>query len=349
MTSVFIGIPTFNRPELIVQTIESVRSQSYTDFRAVVSDNGSDGDTIERVRAYIAALGDPRFSFHVQPRNDGEYGQGRFFLDASQGSPYLMILHDDDLLTPDYLRLAVAALNGRSHVAIYVANPWLIDADGAVSASETRNYLDGHGRRRQPAGEFQVLDAHLAYGFTPISGTLFRREALLKSGFVDPDAVGNYPFECDLFLRLGDIGATGWFSPAQLLKVRFHDGSLRNTLHLMHNPFVVRSMIRLFSERRYDGWRERRRKALLSRLLRADALIQLREGDLRNARRSAGQACKANPLSANGWAARLQLSLAPERLRKSLPPLAVQSLRSHSRAGSPFAGAGLEKKQESFA
>jgi glycosyltransferase involved in cell wall biosynthesis len=349
MTPVFIGIPTFNRADLVIQTIESVRRQSYTDYRVIVSDNGSDGHTIEKVRAFVEGLQDPRFSFHLQPRNDGEYGQGRFFLDASQGSHYLMILHDDDLLTPDYLRLAVAALNGRSHIALYVANPWLIDAAGDISAHQTRTYLEGHGRKRQAAGEFKVLDAHLAYGFTPISGTLFRRETLLKSGFVDPDAVGNFPFECDLFLRLGDIGATGWFSPAQLLRVRFHDGSLRNTLHLMHNPFVVRSMIRLFSERRYDGWRERRRKTLLSRLLRAEAMIQLREGDPRSARLSAGRACKINPLSINGWRARLQLSLIPGRVRKSLPPLAPQAMRSHSRAGSPFPPAAATSKQESFA
>jgi glycosyltransferase involved in cell wall biosynthesis len=349
MTPVFIGIPTFNRPELVVQTIESVRNQSFTDYRVIVSDNGSDGDAVERIRAFVEGLGDPRFSFHAQARNEGEYGQGRFFLDASEGCRFLMILHDDDLLTPDYLRLAVAAMNPRPKIALFVANPWLIDAAGKMSASQTRAYLDGHGRRRRAGGEFKVLDAHLAYGFTPISGTLFRRDALLKSGFVDPDAVGNYPFECDLFLRLGDIDAVGWFSPTQLLRVRFHDSSLRNTLRLMHNPLVVRPMMRLFAERSYDGWRERRRKTLLSRLLRADAMILLREGDTQSARRSAARACKLNLLSAKGWATRLQLAVIPERLRKSLPPLAAQSVRSHSRSGSPWIAPNSDRKQDMFA
>jgi hypothetical protein len=318
---VFIGIPTFNRPELVVATIESVRRQTFDDFEVVVSDNCSRPDAAQRVRRYVEGLGDPRIRFHQQPLNGGEYGQGRFFFEASATADYLMILHDDDVIAADLLRMATTVLDDRPEVALFVANCWVIDHDGQLSPDGTRQYLADHGRCSRPAGDFDILDQHLATGFTPISGTVFRRSALARSGFVDPQGEGNFPFECDLFLRLGDIGATGWFTPAQLISIRYHEASLRRTLRLMDNAAVVRPMLRLLQQRRYKGWRERRRRVLASRLQRADALIHLREGHRRAARRLLGQAVRSNPLSPKGWATRLLAWSSPNTLLQRLPKL----------------------------
>jgi glycosyltransferase involved in cell wall biosynthesis len=324
--TVFIGIPTFNRPELVVATVQSVRRQSLTDYQVVVSDNCSRSDAAERVRRYVESIGDPRFRFHQQPSNGGEYAQGRYFMKASEGADYLMILHDDDVIDPELLARAVAVLDERPEIDLFVANCWVTDHDGQMSPDATRQYLAEHGRCSRPAGEFDILDHHLATGFTPISGTVFRRDALVRSGFVDPAGEGNFPFECDLFLRLGDIRAKGWFMPAQLLSIRFHEGSLRRTLRLMDNPAVVRPMLRLLQQRRYSGWLERRRRVVVSRLQRADALIHLRQGHRKAARKRLAEACRSNPLSPKGWGTRLLAWWSPNSLVERLPPLPPSEL-----------------------
>ncbi|BAV64966.1 glycosyltransferase [Sphingobium cloacae] len=293
--------------------VESLRIQSFAWFRAVVSDNCSPGGAGEEVRAFVEGLGDPRFRFVQQPENRGEYGQGRYLLAAAGNAEYFCILHDDDLLAPYYLQRAVAALDASPGCALFVANPWLLDETGRASQPQTMDYHRRHGRCRREAGPFPVLDTHMESGFTPISGTLFRTAALHASGFVDADCHGNFPFELNIFTRLGDVGATGWFDPDLLVGFRFHAGSLRNTLGLMHNPAVVGTMLRILERRRYRGAPERRRRAIVARLHRAWAQMRLEEGDVRAARQAVRHACAVNPLSPRAWWMRARLSLRPPR------------------------------------
>ncbi len=304
-----MGLPTYNRPHYVRHAVESLRAQSLRDFRVVVSDNASPGDVGETVRAYIDGLRDPRFTFVRQTENGGEYGQGRYLFAAAGDADYFCILHDDDLLTPHYLQRAVDALDAAPDAALFVANPWLFDHDGAPSAERTRDYLRDHGRRGRRAGPFPILDRHMQNGFTPISGTLFRMQALGRSGFVDADCHGNFPFELNIFTRLGDMGATGWFDPEPLLGFRYHDGQLRNTLDLMRNPHVVGTMLRILQRRRYTGAPERRRRMIVARLYRAQAEMSLAQGDRDAARLAVQCACAANPLSPRAWRMRVRLAL----------------------------------------
>jgi glycosyltransferase involved in cell wall biosynthesis len=317
MARVFVGIPTLDRPEYVMQTVASLRAQRFTDWRAIVSDNGSDPETRDHIERAIMALGDPRIGFHRQPVNLGEYGQGRFFFALADDSELFMILHDDDVLLPDMLTRGVTALEIAPDTALYVADPCLIDRHGLRSAARTQVYRHDHGRDVRGPGRFRVLDTHLATGFTPISGTLFRTAALAEAGLVDADCHGNFPFECNVMLRLGDIGATGWFDPTPLIEVRYHAASLRNTLKLMDNPQVVRTMLTLFERRHYSGVNERRRLTLVSRLHRADAVIRLREGDGKGSRAALANACRANPRSVKAWMLLPLVSIAATRLTAS--------------------------------
>ena len=305
----FIGIPTFNRPAMALETIESVRASTLQDYRVVVSDNGSEKEAQDQVRRFVEGLGDPRFSFVVQPENGGEYGQGRYFFAQSQGTEFFTILHDDDLVDAGYLAMALDRLRSVPNAALLIANPRLIDEEGTISEGLTRDYLREHGRTDRSTGLFPILEPLLETGFTPISGTVFRRAALVASGFVDEDCTGNFPFELNVLLRLGDIGSYGWFETQTMLSVRFHHGSLRNTLGLMNNRDVVGTMLKLLQRRNYEGKAETRRRILLSRLHRAMAEIHFRDGDRAAAKREVATACRIRPQSANAWKTRIKLSM----------------------------------------
>jgi len=45
-TRVTVGIPTFNRANLLREAIDSVLSQTHRDFRLIVSDNASDRKSV---------------------------------------------------------------------------------------------------------------------------------------------------------------------------------------------------------------------------------------------------------------------------------------------------------------
>lgn len=319
MNRVFVGIPTINRPLLVRETLDSVRAQSFEQIRVVVSDNRSAPEAAASVRRYVESLDDPRIEFVVQPSNAGEYGQGRYFFSRSLDCEYFMILHDDDVLRPTYLDRAVGVLDRRPDLDAFVADPFVMDEAGRVSDTETTRYLAAHGRRSARTGPIDVLAKYLMHGFLPISGTLFRRRALERSGFVDATEVGNFPFECDLFLRLGHTGAAAWYERETLLGFRFHRSSMRNYMQLMRNRQVVARMLALFSQYRYAGSMERRRRAIVSRLHRAMAFIDLRAGDTTRARASLRAALEANPLSVRALASAPFVLFTPGLCARLLP------------------------------
>jgi polysaccharide export outer membrane protein len=322
MVRILICVPSLNRPRLVLETVESLRRQTCADFHVLVSDDGSEPEASASVERRLAEMGDPRIIYHRHPTTCGEYGQGWFFYDRAQDYEFMAVLHDDDLLEPGYVGAALAALDAAPGADVFLANPRLIDAAGQLSPSMTADYLRDHGRNGASEGLYDVRAGHLMSGFTPISGTVLRVAALRASGFVDEDCHGNFPFEFDLFLRLGDRGAKGWFNPEPLLRFRYHDQSMRHGMHLGDNPHVVRTMLKLLGRRRYEGALERRRRVIMSRLLRADGLIRLREGDLAGCRRSLGQAVREHP-SPKAIAAAALAWAGPGMLRSRLPPLTL--------------------------
>jgi glycosyltransferase involved in cell wall biosynthesis len=328
MAKVFIGIMTYNRPQLVKEAILSVRQQTYTDYQVLVSDNCSEPDTSVAIEQFVQGLQDARFSYYRQSENIGEYGQG-WFLFQRADSEFFQILHDDDLLEPDYLAKGLAILEQQPDLAFFVANPLIIDENSEIALGATEHYLKHHGRVGKPEGVFAVETRHMQSGFTPISGTLFRRQALRDSGFANPDGYGNFPFECDIFIRLGAMGAKAWFSPKLLLRFRFHNGALRSKTRLMECRTVVNQMIDLFQRPCFYASNNRRRKVILSRLYRAQALILFKAGYYDNCRTSLVQALNVHWFSPKAWLVAFWVFLLPVPLKwycqlQSARPLTVR-------------------------
>jgi hypothetical protein len=302
MARTFIGVPTLNRPQLVKLTVDSVRAQTDGNWLLVVSDNVSEPAAQAEVAQWIESLGDPRVRFHAQPRNDGEYGQGRFFLGQAERlcCDFLAILHDDDLIRPDYVARA-SALLGQHPEAGYVAPALqIIDDDGQVREDWTRSFDERWGRVGAVEGWIDVLDSHMQWGFTPITGAFFRLSALRDSGFVDADMHGCFPFESNIFLRLGERGGRAWYTTEPLLQLRWHQQQMRHW-GFLNQPSIVEQTIRLFERRRFDGLNERRRRQLLGRLQRVWALHCARQGDVTGARQAAWASLGHNPASVRNW------------------------------------------------
>ena len=322
MSTLFIGVPTLNRPHFIRETLESLLRQSFQDFRIVVSDDCSEVEAVSRVRDYIDSLNDDRISFNQLPKKGGEYGQGWYFFKEARGCQYFMILHDDDLLTAEnYLERAIDTLDGDESLSLFVANPVIMDENGVPSEEQTVQYFTSQGRVDKPDGVFDVLRGHLECGFTPVCGTVFRFSALEDSGFVDKDIEGISPFEPNIFIRLGEQNAQAWFCSDQLIGFRFHSQSSRVYHHLLENPLVIDGMIKLYGSRQFTGANEKRRKVILSRWYRAFMMVHLKSGNNQQARRYMLRALSTNLLSVKAWGLAPWVFVLPGLLKKLLPPL----------------------------
>jgi glycosyltransferase involved in cell wall biosynthesis len=98
---VTIGVPTYNRHDLLRQTLLSILAQSFADFEVIV---GNDY-TAEVLTGEALGITDPRIRFVNHPRNLREVGNMNALLEMATGR-YFTWLFDDDLYQPNFLQTA---------------------------------------------------------------------------------------------------------------------------------------------------------------------------------------------------------------------------------------------------
>ena len=103
-------IPTHRRPALLSRAIKSALAQTHAGVRVRVYDNAS-GDETAAIVAQLAVQ-DPRLSYLCHDRNLGSFANYRFAMEHVE-TPYFSVLADDDLLLPDFHRLALETLKSQ--------------------------------------------------------------------------------------------------------------------------------------------------------------------------------------------------------------------------------------------
>src|SRR5262245_41810902 len=94
-TKVSICLPTYQRPELIGQCLDSCLSQTHTNIEVLIGDDSRDDRTQSLIEARYAA--DPRVRY---VRNIPSLGQARNVgsLFARATGDRILLIHDDDFL-----------------------------------------------------------------------------------------------------------------------------------------------------------------------------------------------------------------------------------------------------------
>ena len=93
-----IGVTTYNRPELLKQTLDSISMQTFSDFEVIV------GNDFIREALSTETLGirDSRIRIVNHPRNMGEVRNLNALIELGRGR-YFTWLSDDDLYAPNFL------------------------------------------------------------------------------------------------------------------------------------------------------------------------------------------------------------------------------------------------------
>jgi glycosyltransferase involved in cell wall biosynthesis len=125
---VTIGIPTFNRADgFLKQALRSALAQSWPHIEIVVADNCSSDRTDE----LVAGFGDPRIRYFKHSENIGANNNFNFCVEQA-GGVYFLLLHDDDLIDPDFVESCMNSLEPGQEVGIIRTGTRLIDGNGRV-------------------------------------------------------------------------------------------------------------------------------------------------------------------------------------------------------------------------
>ena len=136
MPKVSVIVPAYNVARFIDGAIDSVLTQSFTDFELLIVNDGSTDDTLERCQRYL----DPRIRI-VDQKNRGLAGARNSGIREARGD-YLAFLDADDLWRSDKLERHVVHLDRRPDVGVSFSVSEFMAEDGELLSMYQSPKLD---------------------------------------------------------------------------------------------------------------------------------------------------------------------------------------------------------------
>lgn len=207
---VSIIIPTYNRADLIGNTLDSILVQTYTNWECIVVDDGST-DTTENVVNYYVEK-DARFQYYKRPSEykSGGNGSRNYGFDVSKGE-YVNWFDSDDLMLPDALQRKLDAFE--ENVDFVVANSLNFDEEGTVSRPYELNY-------DIPITAENFISQTIGW----ITNDVLVRRKVIQIRFNEELKSGQ---EYNFFARLLFVTDNGKYLKKDVSKRRIHKGSIQ--------------------------------------------------------------------------------------------------------------------------
>lgn len=193
MAKVSVIIPVYNHYEYLVESIRSVRAQTYPDWELLVVDDGTWCGASE-IRQICGQEG----ARLIAQENRGPSGARNTGIRATQGE-YVAFLDADDIFLPEKLCRQASYLDSHPEIGVVYSDGFLFRYSGATM--ERRPLLDS-GYLDANLGGPHTNAKHLALrNALPIHAALVRRDCLEDVGLFD-ESVQAFE-DWDLWYRLG--------------------------------------------------------------------------------------------------------------------------------------------------
>ncbi|MDE6680745.1 MAG: glycosyltransferase family 2 protein [Muribaculaceae bacterium] len=168
-----VVVPVYNRADLLVRCLDSIRSQSLRPLRLIVVDNASTDDTLQVAEKWTQRYGTDDFSVSVISENRrGACHARQAGLNRTE-TEYVMFFDSDDMMHSDMAMTAFETLQGSKKPDIAA---WPVNY----------NFLDG-ARRQTPGPDGDPLDSHLIHATLRTVGYAVRTDVLRRAGGWDND------------------------------------------------------------------------------------------------------------------------------------------------------------------
>lgn len=177
--SASVVIPTYNRLELLKETVASVRAQTFGDFEIIVIDDGSQDDTWEWLQAQADIRAFRQTNQGIAAARNAGVVRAR--------AAWIALLDHDDVWLPEKLRIQMHFIGKNPHVA-------LVAARHVRMGRRVRNPI----KPRWIYGDlFQDV---FSKSFIHTSSVVVRKDALESIGGFDP--IYRFADEFDVWLKV---------------------------------------------------------------------------------------------------------------------------------------------------
>ena len=191
---------TYNRPQMLLECITSVRTQTYDSWEHLITDDGSPDPAVKTVLDAAEKL-DPRIRVFRKFENvDQPARYWNEMLDRARGK-YIGFLDDDNLKHPKWAEALVAVLNANPDLDMVTCSILVHDKEGSISENQSNLVTDQEIEQRSTidTGCFLIRrEALEKIGYFPLDirtnedWAMMRRAAKCLQMIHLPDALGVY-------------------------------------------------------------------------------------------------------------------------------------------------------------
>ncbi len=209
-------IPTFNGVNLLKETVESVRSQTFRDFEIIVVNDGSTDGT----REWLQAQSDARW---LEQENSGIATSRNNGAAAAQGAWFAFLDHDD-LWAPEKLKIQADFVLQNPDVAL-------------VAARHIRLGKKFRSPRRRTWIKGDLLVKEFSESFIHTSSVMIRRDVFKEIGGFQP----HYRFadEFDVWLKIAASYPIAYVDEP-LVFIRVHEANTsHNRVGVRHDTYDI--------------------------------------------------------------------------------------------------------------
>lgn len=279
---VSVVIPTYNRARWIAEAVDSVISQTFTDYEIIVVDDGSRDDTRSALAPYQSNI-----SYYYQDNAGCSAARNRGIAEAR--GEWLSFLDSDDVWMKGKLERQLSDIERFPQTKAHAINA-LIYRDHIGREVDLFEYIGFRARLTEdPMLIERPLLQQIEYGFGWPQSVLVRRDVMLKTSLFDPSL--RLWQDMDLFYRIAAEGR--WCvngEPMIRIMRREEDASLNLSSQSERNPLQSwREMLtlyeRLSGNSSIDEREAREARSRHSNAASSLGIEYLRSGDRASARR----------------------------------------------------------------
>lgn len=177
---VSIIIPTYNYGHLLIETLESVLYQTYTNWECIIIDDGSTDDTYAVVEIFLSEHTDYNFKY-LRLQNQGTSGAKNAGIDQASGE-LIQFLDADDLLSRDKLTIQVSLLQQKDAALVFSASRFFKRKNGETVIQQ--RYPDDF-LAKDSLSEHALLKKLIVNNVVTISSPLVKASLVHKAGKFD--------------------------------------------------------------------------------------------------------------------------------------------------------------------
>jgi glycosyltransferase involved in cell wall biosynthesis len=192
-----------NGEPYVREAVQSILTQTYTEFEFLVVDNGSTDDSLGIIRSFH----DPRIRMIVLKRNIGRPQALNLALGEARGD-YVAVQDADDVSFPTRFEAQMSYLTEHPDVALLGTWCQVIDENGKVS-----------GEFLPPTGTAELSESLASYDPFAHSSVMYRRDIAQEARGYPPDY--HYSHDFYLWFRLSRCYSTANL-PEKLVQLRVH-------------------------------------------------------------------------------------------------------------------------------